>query len=49
MTTELLAAIDAMANAKVPRHWMYDASGVEISWMLPGLGAWISSFFDRYN
>lgn len=49
MTTLLMKAIDAMADAKVPRNWLYDLTGVEISWMLPFLGQWVTSFYERYN
>jgi dynein heavy chain len=49
MTPMLLAAIDAMANSKVPHNWLFDATNVEISWMLPLLGSWVSGFFDRYQ
>jgi len=48
MTPMLLAAIDSMANSKVPNNWLFDATNVEISWMLPLLGSWVSGFFDRY-
>lgn len=48
MTPQLMDAIDAMADARVPKNWLYDLTGVEISWMLPSLGSWISSYFDRY-
>lgn len=48
MTPMLMAAIEAMSNAKVPHNWLFDATNVEISWMLPLLGSWVSGFFDRY-
>lgn len=47
MTTEIMDAINAMFDAKVPYNWVYDPSGAEISWILPTLGAWYGSFLDR--
>ena len=49
MTPDIMDAIDAIAEAKAPNNWMYDASGAEISWILPGLGAWVTSLLERYN
>ncbi len=48
LTPVILEAIDAFADAKVPQNWIYDATGVEISWQIPFLGAWFSSFLERY-
>lgn len=47
MTPDILDAINAMFDAKVPNAWVYDATGVEISWILPSLGAWFGSLIDR--
>lgn len=47
MTPEILDAINAMFDAKVPNSWIYDPSGAEISWILPTLGAWYVSLLDR--
>jgi dynein heavy chain len=47
MTPEILDAINAMFDAKVPSAWVYDATGVEISWILPTLGSWFGSLLDR--
>ncbi len=49
LTPVILEAIDAFADAKVPNNWVYDATGVEISWQIPFLGAWFSSFIERYG
>lgn len=49
LTPVILDAIDAISDAKVPLNWIYDATGVEISWQLPYLGAWFSSFLERYG
>lgn len=47
MTPDIMDAIDAVADSRAPHSWMYDASGAEISWILPALGAWITSLTDR--
>jgi len=49
MTPDIMDAIDKIADSIAPTNWMYDASGAEISWILPGLGAWVTSLFERYN
>jgi len=47
MTPDILDAINSMFDAKVPAAWVYDATGVEISWILPSLGSWFGSLIDR--
>ena len=47
MTPEILDAINSMFDDKVPSAWVYDATGVEISWILPTLGSWFGSLLDR--
>lgn len=49
MTPNILDAINAIADARVPSIWLYDATGAEISWILPGLGGWFRSLIDRNN
>jgi len=49
MTPNILDAINAIADARVPSTWLYDATGAEISWILPGLGSWFRSLVDRNN
>jgi len=49
LTPIILSAIDAIADSKVPQIWVTDNNGVEISWIMPFLGLWITSFIDRYN
>ena len=49
MTPEIVDAIDSLADARAPNKWIYDASGAEISWILPALGAWVTSLMERYN
>jgi dynein heavy chain len=43
MTPDILEAINAIFDAKVPVNWLYDPSGAEISWLLPTLGSWFNS------
>lgn len=38
MTPDILDAINAIFDAKVPQNWVYDATGVEISWIYAALG-----------
>jgi dynein heavy chain len=47
MTPSIVNAIDSIADAKVPNTWIYDATGAEISWLLPNLGGWIGGLSDR--
>lgn len=47
MTPDILDAINAIFDAKVPNTWLYDPSGAEISWILPTLGSWSGSLIDR--
>ena len=42
MTSNPVVAINNMYDFRVPAPWMYDATGVEISWISPSLGAWLS-------
>lgn len=41
MTPDLVIAINNMYDFRVPGPWMYDATGVEISWISPSLGMWL--------
>ncbi len=47
MTPNILDAINAIFDAKVPSFWITDPSGAEISWLLPTLGSWYGSLIDR--
>lgn len=49
MTPELVTAIDMMYINRVPKEWVYDATGVEISWIAPNLGAWFTGLLARYR
>lgn len=41
MTPELVDAINSVYDFRVPSPWLYDPTGVEISWLVPSLTAWI--------
>jgi dynein heavy chain, axonemal len=49
MTPTILDAINSIADAKVPLIWIYDPTGVEISWLLSELGDWFTSLNERNN
>merc|ERR1712072_158401 len=49
MTVELLDDLNAIFDARVPKLWTHDASGQEISWLLPNMGGWFTGLVDRYN
>jgi dynein heavy chain len=47
MTTDLLEDLHSIYDAQVPKRWTYDASGAEISWLLPNIGGWFTGLIDR--
>merc|ERR1719420_2244124 len=49
MTVELLDDLNAIFDARVPKRWTHDASGGEISWLLPNMGGWFTGLIDRFN
>merc|ERR1712025_1542044 len=49
MTVELLDDLNAIFDARVPKAWTHDASGQEISWLLPNMGGWFTGLVDRFN
>jgi dynein heavy chain, axonemal len=49
MTPELVTAINNMYDIRVPHAWMYDATGVEISWISPSLGSWLNGLQNRHR
>jgi len=49
MTPEIVDAIDALFDARVPKEWVWNAVGVEISWLIPVLGQWFGDLQDRCN
>lgn len=48
MTPDLVEAIDAVYDFRVPKPWCYDPTGAEIAWLMPTLGAWIKGLLDRH-
>jgi len=48
MTTDLLADLGNIFDARVPTRWTNDASGAEISWLMPSLGGWFTGLIDRH-
>merc|ERR1719274_458462 len=47
MTVELLQDLNAIYDARVPKRWTHDASGAEISWLLPNMGGWFTGLVER--
>jgi dynein heavy chain len=48
MTPDLVDAINAIFDFRVPRNWCYDPTGAEISWLTPSLASWIKGLNDRH-
>jgi dynein heavy chain len=48
MTPDIVDAINAIFDFRVPRNWCYDPTGAEISWLTPTLGSWIKGLIDRH-
>lgn len=48
MTPDLVDAIDAVYDFRVPKPWTYDPTGAEIAWLTPTLGSWIKGLLDRH-
>merc|ERR1719517_19888 len=46
MTTDLLADLGSIFDARVPTRWTNDASGAEISWLMPNIGGWFTGLLD---
>jgi len=47
MTVELLQDLNSIFDARVPIGWTNDASGAEISWLMPNLGGWFTGLAER--
>ena len=47
MTPDIVSAIDAIFDGKVPDLWLYDPSGAEISWLKPSFTFWFDSLLER--
>jgi len=48
MTPDIVDAINAVFDFRVPRNWCFDPTGAEISWLTPSLAAWIKGLLDRH-
>merc|ERR1712072_580725 len=48
MTPDIVSAIDAVYDFRVPRSWQYDPTGVERSWLTPSLAGWLKGLLDRH-
>jgi len=49
MTPDIVDAINAVYDFRVPRNWCYDPTGAEISWLTPTLASWIKGLLDRHH
>lgn len=48
MTPDIVDAINAVYDFRVPRNWCFDPTGAEISWLTPTLASWIKGLLDRH-
>jgi dynein heavy chain len=48
MTAEIVDSINAVYDFRVPKTWVFDPTGVEISWLTPSLMGWIKGLNDRH-
>lgn len=48
MTSDLLDDLGAVFDSRVPKKWSHDASGAEISWLMPSIGGWFTGLLERY-
>ena len=49
MTPDIVNAIGAIFDLRVPYEWCFDPTGAEISWLTPTLGGWLEGLKNRYN
>jgi dynein heavy chain len=49
MTPDIVDSINAVSDYRVPKKWQFDPTGVEISWMTPGMAAWLKGLIDRHH
>jgi dynein heavy chain len=49
MTPDIVGAINAIFDLRVPKDWCFDPTGAEISWLTPTLGGWLDGLRNRYN
>lgn len=48
MSPELADCIKSMFDLRVPKNFLYDPSGAEISWLNPTLSGWLASLQNRH-
>lgn len=48
MTPDIVEAINAVFDYRVPKKWVYDPTGAEIAWLTNSLAAWIKGLLDRH-
>jgi dynein heavy chain len=49
MSPQIVDAINAVGELRIPNNWLVDPSGAEISWLSPNLSSWIKSMIDRHH
>lgn len=49
MTTDIQADLNMLFDARPPTRWTNDASGAEISWLMPNLGGWFTGLLERQD
>ena len=47
VTSEIMDAINAIFDARVPKSWLYSPAGDELSWLAPNLGLWFGGLLLR--
>jgi len=47
MTVDLLHDLNCIFDTRVPSCWYLDASGAEISWLMPNIGGWFTGLVER--
>jgi len=47
VTAEIMDGINALYDARVPKSWVYNPAGDEISWLAPNLGLWFGGLLTR--
>jgi len=48
MTPDIVDAIAAVHDFRVPSSWQFDPTGAEISWLTPSLAGWLKGLLDRH-
>jgi len=49
MTQDLLQDLNSVFDSRVPSKWTHDASGAEISWLMPNIGGWFTGLTERHG